>query len=228
MNENTNDATTELLELAKASWNPTFLVPTAPDLIMTRPLMVLVQSKYDQPLSAGVDDVRQTALEQIEHIASFSQFIEAEAEDRVSVLFLAEFGDDPELVAGMYGEDGEIRVATNLQKALDLTAPQSTESDNDDEDEPLRPQHLWTIIVLPDPDVQHVDLESIQESIPDFTGKAYWYDPSDDLVKVQAWEDGDLDTGYLWAMQENEDVDGYTLDAAPGRALFAKLAARCS
>lgn len=224
MNANNDSATTELLDLAKASWNPVLLVPSVPDLYTTRPLMVLLQSKYDQPLSADVEDVRQTALEQLEHIASFSHFIEAH--DGASVLFLGEFGDDPELLTAIYGEEGEIRAATDLRKALDRTAPQSTDPDSEDEDEPLRPQHLWTIIVLPESSAQHIDLESIQEAIPDFTGRAYWYDPSDGLVKVQAWEEGDLDTGYLWAFQEDEDVDGYTLDGTPGRALFADLAAR--
>ena len=222
MNANSDDATTELLELAQAaSWNPALLVPPAPELFATRPLMVLLQGKHDQPLSAGIDDIRQSALEQLEHIASFSHFIEPQ--EGVSVLFLAEFDyDTSELWIAMSGGEIKIRAATDLREALRLEEPERSDGESDDEN--LRSQHLCTIIVLPESSAQHIDLESIQEAIPDFTGRAFWYDPSDDRVKVQAWEEGDLDTGYLWAIREDEDVEVYTIDAAPGRTLFATLA----
>lgn len=229
MNASNEDTATDLIELAKASWNPDFLVPCRPELIATRPLMVLSQSIYDQPQSANVDDIRRSAQEQLAHTASFSHFIEAQ--EGVAVLFLAEFGDDPELVGAMYGDECELRVATDIREALNLAAPASADLGNEDEDqdeEPLRPQHLWTIIVLPEPNVQHIDLESIQDAIPDFTGHACWYDPIDEHVKVQAWEEGELDTGYLWAIREDEDVEPYTRDAVPGRALFAKLVSGAS
>ena len=220
MTANSDNATTELLELAKASWNPALLVPTAPELFTTRPLMVLLQ-QGNQSLSAGIDDIRQTALEQLDHIASFSHFIEPH--EGVSVIFLAEFGHDSTLVNAMLGEHGELHAATDLRKAIDL-APPPEPADPDDEGEPMRAQNLLAIIVLPESAVQHIDLESLEEALPDFTGRAYFYDPDDGCFKQQAWNDGELDTGYLWAIREDEGEEQYTEGDAPGRSLFAMLA----
>lgn len=222
MNASSEDTATDLLELAKASWNPDLLVPCRPELIATRPLMVLRQSIDDQPQSANVDDIRRSAQEQLAQTASLSYFLKAQ--EGVSVLFLTEFGDDPELVGAIYGDECQLRVATDIREAMKLAAAPSVDLGSEDE-EPLRPQHLWSLIVLPEPSAQSIDLESIEGAIPDFTGKAYWYACSDERVKVQGWDEGDLDTGYLWAIREGEDAEGYTLDAAPGRTLFASFVA---
>lgn len=214
-----DETTTDLVELAKASWNPALLVPASPELFATRPLLVLLQWTEEQSLSADLNAIRQTALEQIENTASLSHLVEPH--DGVSAVFFAELGDGS-FGSAMAGEDGNLQGGTDLRKAVEL-APESEPADPDDEGEPTRPQFLWTIIVLPESSVQHIDLESIEEAIPDFSGRAFWFDPSDEQVKQQAWVDGELDTGYLWAEREEEDTETYTSDPAPGRALFATL-----
>ncbi len=185
MNTSIEHTTTDLLELAKASWNPALLVPCRPDLVATRPLLILVQWAGDDDLEpATIDDRIRFAVEQMAHTASISQFIEPH--EGVAVMFLAGFHGGYPITDAMFDDEGELRVAPDIREALALPAPSTDLENGGEEQAPLGQLSLLTIIVLPDADDQEIDLKSIEEAIPDFTGWAFWYDTSNDVVKYQS------------------------------------------
>ena len=226
-----NDA---LVDLARGSWKTELLQPPDPDLVMSRPLMVLHQGlapiDEDVPAEQWAEQLREklpAALRSsMQETASFSQDISTGNGECVFFFIAAHrCFDSPwqSLLSGMLDSPLELfgQSVSDIVEAPDLVARLQPGEDASDE----ITVDLMTVVVLPDPeDGGEYSLADIEETIPGFDDSATFFDPDDGMAKHQHWESGgERDTGYLWALEEGHDTEDYEDDGEVGRQAIVDL-----
>lgn len=227
----TND---KLVDIARDSlWKTELLQPPDPDLVMSRPLMVIHQFlgpvQEDVPSEQWAEQLKENlpaALRScMEETSSFSHDIATGNGECVFFFIAAHRRDAPleSLLEGTLDPPLELfgQSVSDIVEVPDLVARLQPGEDPTD----WITVDLMTVVILPDPeDGREYSLADIEETIPDFGGPATFFDPGDGMAKRQYWHgDGERDTGYLWALEEGYDTEAYEEDGEVGRQAIVDL-----
>lgn len=217
----------DLIKIARQTWNQKLLVPVTPTLLKARPLMVFGQQvlrndQYEEsPSSYPAQFVKKEVAKLIAESAPFTHAIESDY--CAAALCLAANACEYSIwdLSGKKEDAASSGIVTNIDQVY------ANFRDNIGKDDSLY-ICLYSLFVLPDADAQSIELSEVEDTIAGMTGFAWFFDPSDGMTKLQKWNEGEQDTGYLWAIQNDNDTDDYCSDSAPMRKLLSILVTQMS